>query len=197
MIVRTGMLALCLLASRTDAAPAKKLPQFSNVEQYVLRYFSAKPTYRQGDLLTRTDAQAVIKAIQATGWRIADARTILTQIPSDQDFIARQLYTAKGEKFMRKISAYPLAYDRLDHLSRLPDGRKTVLELIRGKDGHKMIEYMTQSAGGKNLGKMLGQAAQGVDFNQPTGRIYTVKAFIERLRTSYQQTVEQQEVARL
>ena len=165
------------------------LPEFSTIEQFVLRHFAAKPSYQAGDLLTRSAADEVLKSIQKLGWVPADANSISSAIPSDQEFIARQLRTPRGERFMRQISGYELSYDRIDRLSQLPDGRRQVYDLVRGKDGYKLIEYLTSSSGGKNLGKMLGSSSKGANFNQPTGRIYTVNALIARLRLSYAQSL--------
>ena len=49
-----------------------------------------------------------------------------------------------------------------------------------------MIEYMTQSRGGRELGKMLSKAPNGADFNQPTGRIYTLDGLLAQLKKSCQ-----------
>ena len=35
---------------------------------------------------------------------------------------------------------------------------KTVRDLIRGPDGYKMLQYMTTSAGGRQMGKQLSNA---------------------------------------
>ena len=85
---------------------------------------------------------------------------------------------------MRQISSYPNAYDLLDRLSRLPRGRQTVRDLIRGPDGYKMLQYMTTSAGGRQMGKQLSNSPGAGKFNEPTGRIYTAEDLLRRLEQS-------------
>ncbi len=87
---------------------------------------------------------------------------------------------------MRQSCKYPDAYDRLDRLSRMPMGHQNVDALIAGPDGYKMIQYMTSTSGGRNLGQMLSQDPRGANFNSPTGRIYTADQFLQRLTESYQ-----------
>ncbi len=86
---------------------------------------------------------------------------------------------------MRQSGKYPLAYDRIDRLSRMIMGEKNVRALIRGPDGYKMIQYMTSTPYGRNMGQMLSQDPRGADFNSPTGRLYTADALLGRLQQSY------------
>ena len=74
--------------------------------------------------------------------------------------------------------------------SGLAHGQQTVCDLIRGPDGYKMIEYMTTAPGGKNLGKQLSRGPKGRDFNKQTGRIYTAKALLERLKESHNEALK-------
>jgi hypothetical protein len=67
----------------------------------------------------------------------------------------------------------------------MPRGHKIVSYLIRGPDGYKMIQYMTTAPGGTVLGQQLSDAPKGANFNQPTGRIYTVPMLELRLHASY------------
>ena len=119
------------------------------------------------------------------GWTVTDRRIILSLVPDDSEFLIRQLRSHSGRSFMSRVSSYSNAYDRLDRLTRLPHGRQTMHDLIHGVGGEKMIEYMTTTPGGKNLGKQLSNAPKGRDFNQPTGRIYTAKMLLGRLQKSY------------
>jgi hypothetical protein len=86
---------------------------------------------------------------------------------------------------MRQSAGFPLAYDRMDHLERLSDGQRILDRLVDGPDGYKLIEYLTSAPGGKNMGKMLTEAPHGVDFNKPTGRIYTQEQLLDRLKESH------------
>jgi hypothetical protein len=88
---------------------------------------------------------------------------------------------------MRSVSEYPDAYDRLDRMSQLRNGQRTVRDLIRGPDGYKLIEYMTTASGGEHLGDMLADGPGGQGFNKPTGNIYTAGQLLEALHKSYEQ----------
>ena len=86
---------------------------------------------------------------------------------------------------MTQVCQYPLGYDRLDRLAKLPRGPELIRQFIRGPEGYKMIEYMTETPSGKNLGAMLSQSPDGKDFNKPTGQIYTVDALLDVLKERY------------
>jgi hypothetical protein len=163
---------------------AKPIPSLSEIKQVVLRYFQAKPDYRAGDLITKEDVEPLLGKLQQKGLPLPDAKQILDKAPGKDEFLTQQLRTPDGRKFMRDISGYSDAYDRLDRLSRLPHGQQTVRDLIRGPDGYKMIEYMTTAPGGKELGNQLSNAPLGKGFNAATGRIYTTEMLLLRLEKS-------------
>ena len=71
---------------------------------------------------------------------------------------------------------------------RLPNGRRTVHDLIGAADGYKMIEYMTTTHGGDEMGKMLSNAPHGADFNAATSRIYTANQLLAEIKKNYQQS---------
>lgn len=177
---------LPLSAQSVATAPsADALPSFESVAAAVSRELAARPEYAPGDLLSRGMVEPIFVRLRQMGWIVADRKAILDRIPSDQDFLVRRLRTDKGTKFMREINRYPEAYDRLYRLAVLPDGRKTVIALIDGVGGSELLQYLTSTVGGKNLGKQLGHTPKGHDFNQPTGQIYTEQALIKRLQASY------------
>ncbi len=121
---------------------------------------------------------------------LPDYKQILERVPAKDEFLAEQLRTPGGRKFMRQISRYDDAYDRLDRLSRLPHGQQTVIDLIRGPDGYKMLEYMTTTPGGEALGEQLSNAPKGKNFNRTTGRIYTAETLLKRLEQSRAATLK-------
>lgn len=170
--------------STEGRAEDKPIPPFAEIRQTVLGYFEDQPNYRPGDLITRKKVEPLLVRLQEMGLPLPEKKEILDAVPGEGEFLAKQLSTPVGWKFMRRISRYPDAYDRLDRLSRLPHGRQTVRDLIRGPGGYEMIEYMTTAAGGKELGKMLSNSPKGKKFNAPTGRIYTAKILLKRLERS-------------
>jgi hypothetical protein len=144
------------------------------------------------DLISRSDVDEIFAVLRQKGWLPSDARRIRAKVLEDRAFLVRQFSSTNGKKFMRQISRYPESYDRVDRLTRLPHGRRTVLDLIRGPDGYKLIKEMTTTHGGFELGVMVSRIPQGTDFNGPTGRIYTGGQLITRLRESYQKESRQE-----
>ncbi len=189
--------AIGLTGSRSVAdnapAPEEPLPDFAQVEKTVRRQFAALPDYAPGDVISTSDAEPVFDHLRRMNWQVVDQRSILSLVPEDRNFLVRKLRTAEGRKLMQQIKALPCAYDRLDRLTTLPHGRQTLVDLIRARDGYKMIEYMTTTKGGQNLGRQLGRRPQDKDFNKPTGRIYTVDMLISRLKSSYDAEVQRRE----
>ena len=148
----------------------------------IVRYFEGLPGYQSGGIITRSEVKPIFQHLAKMGHRVTDPQKILKQVLADDAFLVGELRTPKGRKFMARIADYPLAYDRLDRLARLPHGRRIVRDLIHGPDGYKMIEYLTTARGGAELGKMLSKSPKGAKFNKPTGRIYTVNMLLSRLR---------------
>ena len=167
------------------AAKPMEFPSFGKVREVALRHFSLLPDYRPGDIIVRSEVEPLFAQLQRVGWAVSDRRDVLGKVPSDSDYLPRKLRTERGRKFMRRIANHPNAYDRLERLSRLPYGKQTVHDLIYKTGGHEMIEYLTTASGGKELGKMLSKAPKGARFNEPTGRIYTVKMFLVQLQKSH------------
>jgi len=155
-----------VVAAEPQPGRAKPIPSMSEIEDVVLRYFRAKPDYRPGDLITKEDVEPLLGKLKQKGLPLPDAKQILEKTPTKGDFLTQQLRTPDGRKFMRQISGYKDAYDRLDRLSRLPHGQQTIRDLIRGPDGYKMVEYMTTTTGGNELGKQLFERPAGEGFQR-------------------------------
>jgi hypothetical protein len=173
-----------------DAKREKPLPKFDVIEETVVGHFEGLPDHQPGGILARSDVEPVYQRLAAMGWPVADWKSIVDRVPADDSFLVRELRTPAGRQFMAHVSTFTLGYDRLDRLAKLPRGQALIRQLIRGPDGYKMIEYMTDTSGGKNLGGMLSQAPGGKDFNKATGQIYTVEAFVEVLKERYNEAVE-------
>lgn len=170
------------------AEPTKGPPPFSEAQKVVDAWFTRESSHRPDDLISRTEATAVLKALSQKGFVPRDDKALLAKVLDDGDYLVKALRTPQGRTLARKIAAYPDGYDRLDRLARLPGGQQTVDSLIRGPGGEKLIEYMTTSRGGRNLGGQLSRIPAGADFNSPTGRIYTQTQLIERLKQEFQRT---------
>jgi hypothetical protein len=179
-----GTAAAMAADKATPGAKAKPVPPMSEIKQAVLRHFQTMPDYQPGDLITRDNVEPLLRQLQRMGLPLPDGKKILGRVPTKDEFLASQLSSPEGRRFMRRISGYKDAYDRLDRLSRLPHGEQTIRDLIRGPGGEKMIEYMTTTPGGKVLGDQLSNAPGGENFNAETGRIYTVDLLLRQLEKS-------------
>jgi hypothetical protein len=85
---------------------------------------------------------------------------------------------------LHKIASLPEGIDRVDRLRKLPQGEMSVNDLIRKvPNGADWIEGMTTTERGKILGERLSNAPDGHDFNEPTGRIYTVPDLAREIHT--------------
>ena len=184
--------SVCLstwLATIAFAAPKQKKPakpSFENVTAAVEKACAARKHYRPGDILSHGDWDVVEKDIGALGWKPHDAAEIRKLFLSDNAFLVSELRTPAGRKFMEDIRRLPAAYDRLDRLSGMAQGKSTVQRLIAGPDGYKLLEYMITTPGGNTMGQMLSKDPGGKNFNAPTGRIYTAAKLLKRLKTSYE-----------
>jgi len=174
-------------------APPKgnpSLPKFDEIEKAVEKHFESQRGYKSGDLLTSKDTPAVFKKLESLGWKVADRKEIEKQFLPETDWLVKQLRTDDGQKFMREVARNPSGFDRIDRMRKMPYGDRQLVDLIHSPEGYKMIEYMTTTEGGKNLGKSLSRGKQGKDFNEPTGRIYTEKQLVERLKQSHKEALE-------
>lgn len=176
---------ICLETAQ-GAEPAKaKLPSSEKIRHTVEEHFARQKERQPGDLIWKSAAAPVFKQLEELGWKVANRDSIQSAMLPDHSFLVQIYNTGDGRRFLRDCSRYSRAYDRLDHLSRLPDGELTIRRLIAGPDGYKMLEYMTTAPGGEVLGNMLSNAPNGNGFNDRTGRIYTVEQFVARLQKSY------------
>ena len=172
-------------AQQTAPAGQAAANDFAKIEKLVWKHFESLDGFQQTDLIAREDVDPLLKKLSAAGLTLKKPDDLLKRLLTKSSFLYVELNSAAGRKFMPQVASYPDGYDRLDRLSRLPRGKQTVRDLIRGPGGERMIEYMTTAAGGKELGKMLSQDPNGGNFNAPTGRIYTVQDLLDYLEEQY------------
>jgi hypothetical protein len=161
------------------------LPKFEAVTRQVQQVLGFDKEYQAGDLLTASKVERVFLKLEQIHWKVADRREIVRLVLSDSDWLSRQLATRDGKQFMRQIGSLPGGFDRVDRLRRMPYGEGQISDFIENPEGSKMIEYMTTTAEGKNLGDQLSEGVNGRDFNKATGRIYTELDLLKRLKLSY------------
>jgi hypothetical protein len=180
-----------LLFAALGAAPSKpKLPSFDDVRKTAFKFFDAQPNFSPDQIITQSQVQGLFEKLKAIGWEVPEQQKILELIPGDQETLVKDLRTPDGRKFSKQIARLPNAYDRLDRLIRMPTGRSAVARLIKGPDGVWLLQYMTEDPGGKEMGKMLSNTPTGKNFNQPTGRLYTLAALLNELQGVYTATAK-------
>jgi hypothetical protein len=183
LVVRALLAVIGLMTAATlHAAPPAKLPDFDTVASEVQRYFQSQPDYQSGDLIRRSQIEAVLKNVAAAGWKVNNPKQIMELGLPDNSFLVRELSTPAGKKFMRKVATRTGGYSHLDRLSTIPRGERTIRDLIRDPNGDDLITYLATTTGGRNMGKMMGGVRGGVDLNKPTGRIYTANDLVAVLK---------------
>ena len=161
------------LADFTFAASRPGPPDGRGVAKVVGAFLASQPGYQKGDLVSRSQVEKVIATLTRNGMKLSDPGSVTKLVLADDSFLVRELSTANGQRFMRKIALRSGAYSLLDRLSTIPRGQSLIRDLMRHKDGDKLIEYLATTKGGKNMGGMMAQVRGGADLNKPTGRIYT------------------------
>lgn len=177
-----------LLTVSLAAAQRPAPPDFAEVKAAVEKQLASDPERQPDDLITQSQVRAALAAAQQVGWDVPQADRIVELAVTDDSFLATELSTPQGQKFMRKISRHSGGYARLDRLSSISRGKTVVRDLIRQRDGDKFIEYLATTKSGHNLGGMLANARQGVDLNKPTHRIYTSADLMAVLQRAYDAT---------
>lgn len=178
----------CPVIAVSAEPQGKAIPKWAEVRKAVVRYFEVLPEYQPGGILARGEVQPLQKVLKKQGWEVADWTSLVSRVPADDSFLVRRLRTRDGRKFMTQVYKYPHGYDRLDRVSQLARGHALVDELVRGPEGYKMIQYMTETTGGETMGSMLGNTPLGKDFNKPTGQIYTMEMLLDDLKERYAET---------
>lgn len=174
------LLSVATTADASAAAPSAPRTG-GDVKMIVTEYFAGVKGYAPGDLITRNQVRDVLDRVEKHHGKLADRAKFERRTLADDSFLAGQLRTANGKKFMRQIAAMPLGFDQLDRLAQLPQGHSTVERLVRGPDGYKLLDYMSKAPGGKDMAKMLSKDGAG-DFNKPTGKIYTAEQLVKELQ---------------
>lgn len=162
-------------------------PDFKEIEKAVAKQLSSAKDYKTGDLLTEASVSPVFKSLEDLGWSVKEKKEIEKLFLPENDWLVKQFRSKKGQAFMRNVAKNPDGFDRLDRLRRMPGGERQVADLVQSPDGFKMIEYMSTTQGGKNLGKQLSKGKRGENFNEPTGRLYTERQLIDRLKSLHKQ----------
>ena len=200
---RTSRVWVTLIAIATvsfGAAADKPVPgtvgraglSVQEVQQIVADYFSRQADYLPGDVITQSDVAAVLKNLAAAGSQPPDHQQILASTLPDNNAVVSALRTKRGRRFMRKVSGYESIYDRMDRLSQVSGGQRTIDAIVRLPDGEKYALPKKNTPNGvPDFLDLLPKNASGKvrsvkDYDKPTGRIYTEADLIRRLNRSLQ-----------
>jgi len=166
---------------------AGDLPEFKAIDSALKKHFASQPDFLPSDLLFQSQLGLALDAVGEAGWELADAdrKAIVDRGLANDSFLAKELSAPAGRLFMRRIARHPGTYSRLDRLSTIAGGHQLIRDLIRQKDGDKLIEYMATTPGGQNMGRMAANTRHGVNLNKPTGRIYTADDLFSAVKTVY------------
>ena len=182
------LLAVGWCVEGAQGAPkSKPLPSFTDVKAAVMRHFERLPDYQPGNIISQSEVAPLFAQLKRIGWTVADRKAILERVPQEDDYLIKTLRTASGRKFMQKISPSPGVYDRLERLSKLPRGKRTVQKLMgQGDRGADVIKHFATHPAGKTVGQLMSKPNKGgVNYGKPTGRIYTVTMLLAQLKKSY------------
>jgi hypothetical protein len=165
-----------------SAAPRESQP--GDIQRTVDAFFATLPDYRAGDIISRSQIEKAIGAVEGAHGKVKGADAIVEKGLADNSFLIRELSSTTGKKFMRKVGRHVGAYARLDRLSSISGGQKVVRDLIRQPGGDELLTYMTTTKGGHKLGRQMAGVQRGADLNKPTGRIYTAEELIAEFERS-------------
>jgi hypothetical protein len=172
-------------AAQTGALSAQKLPAWTTVAAATDGYLAKLPEYRAGDILSRSQVQALLAQLAKAGWTVSDGNQILASVSDDNDFVVKQLRTKEGRKFMRKIAGTTQAYDRLQRLAATDGGDRAVRDMMKLPNGDEVLAALTESKAGRDISRRLADGPKTGGFDQPTGRIYTQAQLVDRLKQSH------------
>jgi hypothetical protein len=175
-----------LLSGARSAEKEEPLPGFQPIRAAVLEHFARLPLHREGDLISRGQVQPLLGHLARLGLELPDPKGFLERIPPEGSFLVSQLRSRQGREFMLHLSGSPAAYERLERLAAMKRGRKTVTELIRrGEKGAGVIVYFAEDPDGKKMGRLMARRGQSSNFNESTGKIYTVAQLLGELEELY------------
>ena len=153
-------------------------------------HFAQRDEFKPGDLINRSDAQAVLSQLSQLGWKVSDANQILEMLLPPEHIIVQTFSTREGTRFMRKVGSYELIYDRLHRTTELPGGQALVRDIVKLPNG-ELYAKKNPKQGNPTFTELLpkqrnGKTPADTDFEKPTGYIYTVAQLVTRLEQSRQ-----------
>ncbi|MCA9266859.1 MAG: hypothetical protein KDA41_00235, partial [Planctomycetales bacterium] len=141
----------------------------------MVRHFSSLTGHQNGDLISRSQVEPLIKQLEILGWPVPDRAAILNSTLEDSHYVVSQFRTPRGMEFFRKAGSYPLAFDRLDQISRMPGGKLMIQDMLRFSNSELTFAPDNKLDSAK-FARFTPRGARNTptaeDLNRPTGRIY-------------------------
>jgi hypothetical protein len=185
------VICVCLggppLAISQQPTPRLK-SDWPKIEQVINAHFLAISGWHPQSLISQSNVETLWPELAKAGWKVSDTDAIVKLVPRDEEFLARQMRTSAGKRFMRDVAVdYPAIYDRLDRISRQPSGQVNMAGLIAAPDADLTVRYMMTKEGSRSWASLLGMKEKHI-FSTPTGRLYTAELLTEYLKQLYTST---------
>ncbi len=190
------LLAICatlilVLANSIGSAAETNLPTWPTVRDTVTKYFAAKPGHRPFDLISQNDVEPVFDELRRIGLPPRDVEAAADGFLPSNSILVVTLSSEPGRAFMRKVSKFPEAYDRLERLTWLEGGQNILRELIANPNGPKQVERWTTTAGAKEMAAKVAKDPRGMNFSLPTGHMHTAEQLIEELKRNHDEAARE------
>ncbi|HEY3391646.1 MAG TPA: hypothetical protein VGK58_02990, partial [Lacipirellulaceae bacterium] len=106
----TGVVLSISLAAEVASAQRPATDNSVTVSMAVEEHFASLRDYQPGDLVTRSQVAAALAKVADARGDVPNAKQILAASVPDNSFLARELSTPAGRKFMRKVARHPGAF---------------------------------------------------------------------------------------
>ena len=189
-LVRTSALTVAFMFACAPYGPTEELnkgiPSFSVVQKVVLDQMKKNDEWQSGDIISKSDIQGISEKLNEIGWQVGKWQKIEAAVLDDNQYLVQKLRTKAGRRFMRRISHYPLAYDRLDQVIVMENGKMVLDDLIRWRKGYEYVD-VPHGPGFDRITELLPIPKERKRklpqrLKQPTGKIYTATSLVDVLK---------------
>jgi hypothetical protein len=179
-------LAAPLAASDAKTPADKPLPSFDAIKQIVERELAKRPFYQPGDLLSRSDLEPIVDALQSQGWPIP-TETFYDDVLPDSAPLVALLHSRSGRPFMRQVAGFPEVYDRLERMTWPYGGTKLLRQWMSDPEGVAHVKRLTTPEGIKQFERDFAQDDRSPNFGLPSGKIHTADELLAELKRVHAQ----------
>ena len=178
-----ALIQISWLAVPTFAASPPNLAEAKAIAE---QHFRSLENYAPGDLISRGYVEPIFNELLSRGLPVNDiAEELYDEFIPDGSVLLKTLRTEEGRKFMRQVSRFPHAYDRLERLSWVPAGQEILRELVTSPDGPSLFKAMLEPAGLEATARLLESDPRGGNYSLPTGHVHTAAQFLKRLEKKF------------